>query len=93
MPRQPGPAKQPPTSQERLEAFEAWWPLIARVFSFFLGSGIMFWQTVVVAADRPWLIAAATGMMGLPVANVIGRMLSVAQPKPDKPKPELPEET
>ncbi|MET0604209.1 MAG: hypothetical protein ABW167_19650 [Baekduia sp.] len=76
---------------------EAWWPFVARVFSFFMGSGIMFWQTVVVTADRPWLIAAATGMMGLPVANVIGRMLSVAQPRAggqgdDRPKDEPPEE-
>lgn len=62
--------------QERLAAAEAWWALIVRVLTFLTGAGIMFWQTVVEHVDRPWLIAAATGMMGLPVANIIGRALS-----------------
>lgn len=35
----------------------------------------MFWQTVLEQADRPYLIAAATGMMGLPVASVVAQSL------------------
>ena len=51
---------------------------MARVSSFLLGAVIMGFETVIEHADRPWLIAAATGMMGLPVANVLGKMLSAA---------------
>jgi hypothetical protein len=78
-------------ARDKLELYEAWWALLARVFSFFFGAGIMFWQTAIASADRPWLIAAATGMMGLPVANVIGKMLSAAaaatKPEGDKENP------
>lgn len=80
-PRRRPPAKRkpaPPAKPPRLVAAEAWVPLILRVSSFFGGMGIMFWQTVLENADRPYLIAAATGMMGLPVANIIGRALAGA---------------
>ncbi len=59
----------------RLNAAEAWWALLARILSFFGGMAIMFFETIVENADRPWLIGAAMTMIGLPVANVIGKAL------------------
>lgn len=60
---------------DRVTELEAWWAFLARVFSFLLGAGIMVWQTVLEQADRPWLIAAGLGLMGLPIVNVFSQLI------------------
>lgn len=51
--------------------FDALWPRVREVIAFFGGMGIMFFEVVADKGDRPWLYAAAIGMMGLPVARYL----------------------
>lgn len=53
-----------------------------RIIVFWLGVGIMVYETVIEHADRPWLIAAALGMLGLPVAQSLEQALSKMGQKP-----------
>lgn len=51
---------------------------------FWLGVAIMIYETVIAHADRPWLIAAALGMLGLPVARSLESALSKMGQPPSK---------
>lgn len=46
------------------------------MLSFLTGIGIMVYETVLDRSDRPWLYAAAVGMMGLPLARAAESVLS-----------------
>ena len=59
--------------------FEAWWAAIARVLSFGGGLGILLFETLYENVDRPWLLAAAIGMMGPAVAGAVADVLSAAR--------------
>jgi hypothetical protein len=69
------PYEGPDRRSDRLETYEAWFPFLTRLGSFITGLGIMFWQTVLENADRPYLIGAALALMGFPVAGVVGERL------------------
>lgn len=64
--------------------FDLIWGRMTRVLSFCVGLGIMVYETVGDSNDRPWLYAAAVGMMGLPVAryadNVLSKIGASSQP-------------
>jgi peptidoglycan/LPS O-acetylase OafA/YrhL len=49
--------------------FDVIWGMVTRVVSFLLGVAIMAYETLADKSDRPWLYAAAIGLMGLPVAR------------------------
>lgn len=72
-----------------MNRFDRLWAVFVRVTSFFLGSGIMVYETVKDHSDRPWLYAAAIGCMGLPVAraaeNVLSRFGNSEQPVGEPP--------
>lgn len=70
--------------------FDLFWARATRVASFFLGCGIMVYETVADSSDRPWLYAAAVGLCGLPVAraaeSVLGKLGGNGpQEPPDRP--------
>lgn len=52
------------------------WSWFTRVLSFFVGLFIMSYETIADHSDRPWLYAAAIGMMGLPVAKAAEGIVS-----------------
>ena len=56
--------------------FDLIWARITRVMGFFGGLGIMVYETVADHSDRPWLYAAAVGMMGLPIARAAESVLT-----------------
>jgi hypothetical protein len=58
------------------EEAEQWWALIARVMAFFLGSGILIWQTVIEEADRLYLIVAAVGLCGPVVSQSVATVFT-----------------
>lgn len=64
--------------------FDLIWGRVVRVMSFLGGLAIMAYETVGDQSDRPWLYAAAIGMMGLPLAraaeNVLGKLGSTSDP-------------
>jgi hypothetical protein len=60
---------------DKLQRYEAWWPFIARVIAFLLGTTILFWQTVLEQADRPYLIGGALVLMGFPIAAALAKGL------------------
>jgi hypothetical protein len=62
--------------ERKLRKWETIWPLMARSSSFMAGLVIMFWQTVLENADRPYLIGASVTMMGLPAAGWLASSLS-----------------
>jgi len=49
--------------------FDTYWPRLREVMAFVGGFGIMMYEAVGDQSDRPWLYAAAIGMMGLPLAR------------------------
>lgn len=51
------------------------------VVAFFGGLGILTFETIFEQADRPWLIAAALGLMGFPFASAVDKWLK-AMPSP-----------
>lgn len=59
-----------------MSRFDLIWARIVRVSSFLGGMAIMGYETVGDHSDRPWLYAAAVGMMGLPVAKAAEGLLS-----------------
>lgn len=56
--------------------FELLWARITRMVSFAVGVGIMVYETVADHSDRPWLYAAAIGMMGLPIARAAESLIA-----------------
>lgn len=64
--------------------FDLLWARIVRVTSFLAGLGIMGFETVADSSDRPWLYAAAIGMMGLPIAraaeSILGKLSNSDSP-------------
>jgi hypothetical protein len=56
--------------------FDLIWTRVVRVTSFVGGMAIMGYETIGDQSDRPWLYAAAIGMMGLPVARAAENVLS-----------------
>jgi hypothetical protein len=56
--------------------FDLIWARVVRVSSFIAGMAIMGYETIGDHSDRPWLYAAAIGMMGLPVARAAENILS-----------------
>jgi hypothetical protein len=71
--------------------FDQIWPRVREVIAFVGGLTIMFFEAFKDRSDRPWLYAAAIGMMGLPTAkyieNTLGRYTSSG---PVEPPPEVP---
>lgn len=59
-----------------MSTFDLIWGRVTRVTSFFTGMGIMVYETIGDHSDRPWLFAAAIGLMGLPVARAAEGLLS-----------------
>lgn len=57
------------------DRFDRIWARIVRVTSFVGGMAIMAYETGFDNSERPWLYAAAIGMMGLPVARAAERVL------------------
>lgn len=51
-----------------------------RAALFVMGLAIMGYETVFEHADRPWLIAAALGMLGLPIARSLESALTRVSP-------------
>ena len=75
-----------------MNSFDLIWARATRVLAFLGGFGIMVYETAFDKADRPWLYAAAVGMMGLPIAraaeSVLGRMSTTGpQVLPEESKP------
>jgi hypothetical protein len=56
--------------------FEIFWNRLIRVVGFLGGLAIMVSQVIGNHPDRPWLYAAAIGMMGLPIARAAETVLS-----------------
>lgn len=56
--------------------FDLLWARFTRASAFLIGSGIMVYETTADKSDRPWLYAAALGMMGLPVARAAEGVLA-----------------
>ena len=59
--------------------YEAWWAFVARVLSFGGGLVIVLFETLYENVDRPWLLAAAIGMMGPAVAGAVADVLAAAR--------------
>lgn len=77
-----------------MSGFDLIWARLVRVASFCGGMAIMGYETVGDHSDRPWLYAAAVGMMGLPIARTAEGLLSKfassdqpAQEPKEKPPP------
>lgn len=70
--------------------FDLIWSRFTRIFSFFLGSAIMAYETIADHSDRPWLYAAAVGLCGLPIAraaeNILGKIGNTSTPQEEPPK-------
>lgn len=58
------------------ETFDRIWGRFTRVATFCGGMAILGYETGFDKADRPWLYAAAVGLMGLPVARAAEDILS-----------------
>lgn len=67
-----------------MNRFDLIWGRLVRVISFFSGLAIMGYETIGDRSDRPWLYAAAVGMMGLPIARaaegVLGKLSGTDKP-------------
>lgn len=67
-----------------MSTFDLIWSRLTRVISFFAGLGIMVYETIADHSDRPWLYAAAIGLMGLPLARgaegLLGKFATSGQP-------------
>lgn len=80
--------------------FDDWWPRLQTVLSFVIGAAILGYTTVAQTTDRPWLIAAAIGCMGVPLARAaqefLGRWVgpgpSLPPPRRGPKREETPEE-
>lgn len=59
-----------------MNRFDLIWMRVSRVLAFLMGMGIMGYETVADHSDRPWLYAAAVGLMGLPLARAAEDVLS-----------------
>lgn len=64
-----------PEQQDRAAVVERWTPIIIRLGSFVAGLGILFWQTVLETADRPYLIGGAITLIGYPAAGALATKL------------------
>ncbi len=63
------------TEKTNLENAREWWPFARDIMAFFGGFGIMIYETIQTDIDRPWLLAMAIGMMGLPFALRLDKMI------------------
>lgn len=74
-----------------MSRFDLIWGRITRILSFFMGAGIMVYETIGDHSDRPWLYAAAVGLMGLPVARgaegLLSKFATDSQPGDQPPDP------
>lgn len=80
---------------DRGEWFDEAWARFTRVVMFVAGLAILVWETVSTSTDRPWLYAAAIGLMGVPLARqaegLLGKFSGQGpQEEPPKPKPRPP---
>jgi hypothetical protein len=55
---------------QRRDSLEAWWALIARVLAFFLGAGMLAFETLS-GNNRLYLIVAGIGLCGPVVAQSV----------------------
>lgn len=69
------------SAQERtkLESAQRWWPFVRDILAFLGGFAIMAYETLETSVDRPWLLVMAIGMMGLPFALKIDRLVGGAK--------------
>lgn len=72
-----------------MSSFDVVWGRVTRVLSFLLGFGIGAYETVIDKSDRPYLLAFAAGLIGLPLARSVDALLSKLSNSPEKP-PEKP---
>lgn len=78
--------------------FDLIWTRLRTVLAFLGGLGIMVYETVADHSDRPWLYAAAVGMMGLPLARTVEGVLTRfsnseqpnKEPEPKMSDPQIP---
>jgi hypothetical protein len=84
------PLPSTPPQQGRVQEFEAWWALIARVLGFFLGASILGWQAFFEDSDRVYLMIVAIGLMGPAAAQTVAQMFSAMRGTPTLPPPEAP---
>lgn len=78
--------------------FDLFWPRFREVLAFGGGFGIMVFEAVGDLSDRPWLYAAAIGMMGLPIARYAegtltkfgSNKMGPTEPPPEEPPPDPP---
>lgn len=60
----------------KVEQYEAWWALIARVLAFNLGALILTWQMAFETQDRLYLIVAGVGLCGPVVAQSVATVFA-----------------
>lgn len=60
---------------KNLNNAQNWWPFVRDIIAFLGGFGIMVYETVGVQVDRPWLLVMAIGMMGLPFALRLDKLI------------------
>lgn len=63
------------TEKTNLEEARERWVLARDRIAFCGGFGIMIYETVGTNIDRPWLLVMAIGMMGLPFALRLDKIL------------------
>jgi hypothetical protein len=70
-----------PAGNERREAVEAWWPLIARILGFVFGGFLIYGQAT--APNPPgaqeWIVMAGIGCMGPTVASAVATVIEAAR--------------
>jgi hypothetical protein len=59
----------------KLVSAQNWWPFLRDIIAFLGGLSIMAYETIAVNVDRPWLLVMAIGMMGLPFALRLDRLI------------------
>ncbi len=62
-------------SPSRLERTEAWWPVVRDISAFVVGATILLWQLIVADAAQAVLVAAGTGLLGLPAVSLFAKGL------------------
>ena len=76
----------PPPPPDRFDTFVG---RARKILSLLMGFGVLAWETAVDHVDRPWLLAAALGLIFLPAASwaeiLAARWGARTQPPPSPP--------
>lgn len=65
-----------------MNRFDELWVRLRNVTAFLGGFAIMTFETIADKSDRPWLYAAAIGMMGLPIAREAEQLIGKLGSRP-----------